>query len=157
MTNKLMTMPHDARALYDAALAAADSYAAVERTVRLANGALRVGPYELRLPTNGRIVVVGAGKASARMAQAAEAALGERIAGGVIAVKDGHAVPTRRVDVRESGHPLPMRAVWPMAAPFSIASAGWSETTSCSACCRAAGRRSWNRSARGLRSTICAP
>ncbi|MBI5879820.1 MAG: DUF4147 domain-containing protein [Chloroflexi bacterium] len=102
-----MTSTSDARAIFDAALAAADSYAAVSRSLRLDGDTLVVGPHRLALPADGRIFVVGAGKASARMTRAAEAALGSRIAGGVIAVKDGHLVPTGRVEVRAAGHPLP--------------------------------------------------
>jgi hydroxypyruvate reductase len=41
------------------------------------------------------------------MAAAAEEALGERVADGVVAVKDGHLAPTRRVRLLEAGHPVP--------------------------------------------------
>ena len=41
------------------------------------------------------------------MAAAAEEALGDRIAGGVVVVKDGHLAPTRRVRILEAGHPVP--------------------------------------------------
>jgi hydroxypyruvate reductase len=41
------------------------------------------------------------------MAAAAEETLGDRIAGGVVAVKDGHLAPTRRVRLLEAGHPVP--------------------------------------------------
>ena len=41
------------------------------------------------------------------MAAAAEDALGERVADGVVAVKDGHLAPTRRVRLLEAGHPVP--------------------------------------------------
>jgi hydroxypyruvate reductase len=41
------------------------------------------------------------------MAAAAERALGDRIAGGLVVVKDGYTVPTRRVILREAGHPVP--------------------------------------------------
>src|SRR4029450_3836373 len=34
-------------------------------------------------------------------------ALGDRIVDGVVAVKDGHLAPTRRVRLLESGHPVP--------------------------------------------------
>ena len=54
-----------------------------------------------------RIVVIGAGKASASMALALEDLLGDRIAGGTIATKAGHGEPLTRIDVIESGHPVP--------------------------------------------------
>lgn len=97
----------DARAIFEAALAAADAYNAVSRNLRLADGVLYAGPHAMPLTPESRMIVVGAGKASARMAQAVEDVLGDRIHGGIIAVKDGHAVPTRRVRVVEAGHPLP--------------------------------------------------
>lgn len=104
-----MTTPQfaDARAIYDAALAAADARNAVTRNLRFGDGVLHAGPHALALAPQGRIILVGAGKASARMAQAAEDLLGGRVTGGVISVKDGHAVPARRVKVVEAGHPLP--------------------------------------------------
>lgn len=54
-----------------------------------------------------RIFVVGAGKASAAMAQAAEQVLGRRIHGGWINTKDGHLAPLRRVTLHEASHPVP--------------------------------------------------
>ena len=43
--------------------------------------------------TGKRILVIGAGKASARMAQAMERILGDRITSGVLVTKTGHALP----------------------------------------------------------------
>lgn len=54
-----------------------------------------------------RIFVVGVGKASAKMALAVEKVLGERITGGVVAVKYGHTEDTRYVKLIEAGHPVP--------------------------------------------------
>lgn len=54
-----------------------------------------------------RIFIVGAGKASAAMAQAAEQVLGRRIHGGWINTKDGHLAPLRRVTLHEASHPVP--------------------------------------------------
>lgn len=64
--------------------------------------------YDLR--RYGRIVVVGAGKATASMARAMEPMLGPRLEQGLVIVKYGHALPTRRIAVKEAGHPLPDRA-----------------------------------------------
>lgn len=54
-----------------------------------------------------RIQVVGAGKASAAMAQALEKVLGRRIAGGSINVPDGTTTRLRRIELHPSGHPIP--------------------------------------------------
>jgi hydroxypyruvate reductase len=57
-----------------------------------------------------RVFIVGAGKASARMAHAVEELLGNRVAAGVVNVKYGHAVPLRVTRVNEAGHPIPDEA-----------------------------------------------
>src|SRR5205085_8004921 len=54
-----------------------------------------------------RIYVIGAGKAGASMAQAAERVLGRRIAAGLVNVKDGHTARLRRIELNECGHPVP--------------------------------------------------
>ncbi|HTT62519.1 MAG TPA: glycerate kinase [Bryobacteraceae bacterium] len=53
------------------------------------------------------IYVVGAGKAGAAMAGAAERVLGRRITRGLLNVKYGHTGPLRRVELNECGHPVP--------------------------------------------------
>ena len=57
-----------------------------------------------------RIFVVGAGKATAPMAQAIEKMLGKRIAGGLINIKHGHAAKLSRIEQNECGHPIPDEA-----------------------------------------------
>ena len=54
----------------------------------------------------GRTVVVGAGKASARMAQAFEAAWDGPLS-GLVVTPYGHAVPCERIEVVEAAHPVP--------------------------------------------------
>ncbi len=56
---------------------------------------------------SGGLLVLGAGKASARMARAVEDILGARISQGLVSVKYGHAEPLSRVKVIEGGHPTP--------------------------------------------------
>jgi glycerate 2-kinase len=55
----------------------------------------------------GRVFVVGAGKASAAMAQGIEEVLGTTIHTGLINVKYGHTVPLQRIELNECGHPIP--------------------------------------------------
>lgn len=62
-------------------------------------------------PANGRIIVVGAGKADAAMAVAVENhydSIGQldRIS-GFVTTRHGFALPTRRIEVVEAGHPVP--------------------------------------------------
>jgi glycerate 2-kinase len=54
-----------------------------------------------------RILVLGAGKASAAMAAGLEQVLGERIDQGVVVVKYGHTEQLKRIQLIESGHPVP--------------------------------------------------
>ena len=64
-------------------------------------------PAHLPQKPRGRCVVVGAGKASARMAAALESAWPEVALTGVVATRFGHAVPTAQIEVIEAGHPVP--------------------------------------------------
>ena len=98
-----MTLRESARAVFDAALRAGDVRPLVQRAL----AGLTLPPSGRVVPPHGRVLVVGAGKASGAMAAAAEEVLGDRIVDGVVAVKDGHLAPTRRVRLLESGHPVP--------------------------------------------------
>jgi hydroxypyruvate reductase len=96
-----------ALAILYAALAAVNPVEAVKRFVSLEDSSLRVGRRSYDLRRCQRIIVVGAGKASAAMAQGLEEVLGDRIATGLVNVKYGHSAPTRIVAVQEAGHPIP--------------------------------------------------
>jgi hydroxypyruvate reductase len=90
------TLRRHAFAIFRAALRAADPAAAVTRYLARRN-----------LARFRDIYVVGAGKAGASMALAAERALGRRITAGLINVKDGHLARLRRIELNECGHPVP--------------------------------------------------
>jgi hydroxypyruvate reductase len=85
-----------ALAIFDAALRAADPRAVCREW------ALK----QFQAPP-GRVFVVGAGKASAAMAQGIEEVLGTAITAGLINVKYGHTVPLKRIELNECGHPIP--------------------------------------------------
>ncbi|HTS61599.1 MAG TPA: glycerate kinase [Candidatus Acidoferrales bacterium] len=93
------TMRRHAHAIFRAALAAADPGAAVARYLERRN----FSRYR-------HIYVLGAGKAGASMARAAERVLGRRITAGLINVKYGHTVRLRRIELNECGHPVPDEA-----------------------------------------------
>lgn len=57
--------------------------------------------------TKGNLYVVGAGKASSRMAAAVEEVLGEFITEGIIVTKYGYTEPLRNIRQIEAGHPIP--------------------------------------------------
>ena len=96
--------------LIAAGLNTADPYQSLIKHVTLDGHSLRVGRRACDLSQIDRIVAVGAGKASARMAQALEATLGTRLEEGLVIVKTGHTLPTKRITVLEAGHPIPDRA-----------------------------------------------
>ncbi|MCB1513597.1 MAG: DUF4147 domain-containing protein [Hyphomicrobiaceae bacterium] len=82
-----------------------------EAAVSAAHPATCVPPYLPPVPEGGRIIVVGAGKAAAAMAQATERhykARGEadRIT-GFVTTRHGYGLPTEIIEVVEAGHPVP--------------------------------------------------
>ena len=62
---------------------------------------------EIDLEAYRRIIVLGAGKAGAKMAHALEDILGERLETGVVAVKPGHDEKLLKVQAIDAGHPMP--------------------------------------------------
>lgn len=59
------------------------------------------------VPLRGRLIVAGAGKASAAMALETEKILGTHISRGLVVTKHGHALPLQTIKLMEAGHPLP--------------------------------------------------
>lgn len=100
--------------IFRTGLKRADPYAMIADHVHLDGDTLTVQfENELQrfdLAQYQRIYVFGAGKASARMAQAVEAILGERITQGVISVKYQHTAPLNRIRLIEAAHPVPDEA-----------------------------------------------
>ncbi|MGI6377168.1 MAG: glycerate kinase type-2 family protein [Anaerolineae bacterium] len=93
--------------IMEAALAAVDPGAAVERALQREGDLLLVYGRRYDLAAIDRVWVVGAGKAGAPMASAVERVLGERVSGGLVNVKYAHVQPTERVALNEAGHPIP--------------------------------------------------
>lgn len=86
------------RAMYDAAVDAAHPRSCVP-------------PHLPDVPAGGRIIIVGAGKAAAAMAQATEQAYAARgqadKISGFVTTRHGYGLPTRIIEVVEAGHPVP--------------------------------------------------
>jgi glycerate 2-kinase len=91
-------------------LEAVDAHKAVGRAISRNSDELIIGRRRYDLRRYERVVVVGAGKATASMARAVEQRLGRRLQGGFVVVKHGHGLPTKRIVVTEAGHPVPDRA-----------------------------------------------
>jgi len=92
------------------ALESVESEPALRRAVRKRGDILTVGSRRYDLRHYDRVVVVGAGKATAPMARAIEGILGSRLHSGLVIVKYGHGVSTKRIVVEEASHPIPDRA-----------------------------------------------
>jgi hydroxypyruvate reductase len=54
-----------------------------------------------------QVIVLGIGKASARMASAMESILGDELIKGFVITKYGHGLKLRKIQVMEAGHPVP--------------------------------------------------
>jgi hydroxypyruvate reductase len=80
------------RHLFEAGLGAADP--------------VRCVPPHLPTPPKGRTIVVGAGKAAAKMARAVEDRWGGPLT-GLVVTRYGHGVPCDRIEVVEAAHPVP--------------------------------------------------
>lgn len=81
------------RAMFDAAVAAAQPE-------------ICVPPALPDPPPNGRVIVIGAGKASAAMAQAVEQHW-DRPLEGLVITRYGYAVPCKQIEIVEAAHPVP--------------------------------------------------
>lgn len=102
----------DAVAIFQAGVKAVDPVVAVRRHVQRQGNSLKIGGRPYNLADFENIFVIGAGKASAAMAEPLEEILGDRLASGFLNVKYGHSRPLSRVRVNEAGHPLPDEAGW---------------------------------------------
>ncbi len=80
------------RGMFDAAIAAAQPAKCI--------------PAQLPAPPAGRLIVIGAGKASAAMARAVEQHWPGPLA-GLVVTRYGYSVPCERIEILEAAHPVP--------------------------------------------------
>ncbi len=90
-----------------AGLAACDVARATADAVALNGDRLEVDGRAYELDPAGRVLVVGAGKASLAIGTELERALGERLDGGAIVVREGERRRLDRIEVLGADHPLP--------------------------------------------------
>ncbi len=121
------TLRQRAVQILGAGVAAADPARAIHRVVRRDGAWLEVDGALYDLSAIRRVLVVGAGKGSARMAAALEAILGDRIAAGAVTTKHGYVEPLQRVALIEAAHPLPDDAGMRGAARIADLAAGAAE------------------------------
>jgi glycerate 2-kinase len=79
----------------------------IKRCVSIHQNILQIEKLSFDLSVIKNIYVVGAGKASAAMAQTMESILGTRITAGHIVTKYDHSIPLKFIAITEAGHPVP--------------------------------------------------
>jgi len=102
-----------------AAIHAVDPYHAIKEACRFEDGtfAVRNGVFQATRAdetspftydtSQGKIFVVGAGKAASRTAQAIEEIAGDSIEEGIVVTKYGYTSPLKKIRQIEAGHPVP--------------------------------------------------
>ena len=108
----LKQMRTEAKAIFRESLRSVNPYGAVKNFVRVENGRLILGKEgqeqkAFELKEFNRIALVGGGKATAPMAKAMEALLGDMIHTGMINVKYGFTEELNVTQTVEASHPLP--------------------------------------------------
>lgn len=79
----------------------------MHRYVSVDQNILQIEHLRYDLDTIDHIYIVGAGKASAAMANAIESILGASITHGHIVTKYNHSIPLQYITITEAGHPVP--------------------------------------------------
>ncbi len=101
------TLRAEMMTILSAGLTAVSPATCIPHVIRRDGAIVVIGNERIDLSAVQRVIVVGIGKASARMAAAVEEVLGERIASGLVVTADGYRVSTRLIEVVEAGHPVP--------------------------------------------------
>lgn len=111
MYDRSDTIRRDLSSIFQAGLDRVNPYSMVTNAVSLEGNTLQIKTEDLSLCIDltpySRILLIGAGKATAPMARAFEDILGDRLSDGLICVKEGHSEPLQRVQIREASHPVP--------------------------------------------------
>jgi glycerate 2-kinase len=91
-----------------AGLGACDVARATEQAVSISDRGVAIDGREYPVSSGARVVVLGSGKATLSIAAALERILGDRLDGGIVAVRAGEeGPPLGRVEVLVADHPLP--------------------------------------------------
>lgn len=100
-------MREKALSIFQASLKGADPKLCVKRFLKIENEYITAGNFRKNLTQIKKIIVTGAGKASALMAQAAEEILKDRIDEGLVVTKEGPEIPLIKIELHLGGHPFP--------------------------------------------------
>ena len=96
--------------IFKAGIDAVNPYRLVLQFLKIEGNNLNIGNISYDLNQFNNILVIGAGKATASMAQAVEEVIGDKISNGLITVKYGHTRSLKKIKQLEAGHPLPDEA-----------------------------------------------
>lgn len=106
----LAAMREDALAIFHEALDAVNPIQCIKKACTLENNRLQINNQRIDLNRFSKCLVIGAGKASAAMADAMENILGDRIDTGIIVTKTGHGLNLEKINIIEASHPVPDEA-----------------------------------------------
>lgn len=93
--------------IMEAAIEEAIPYRKTYEALSVEKGYLRIGPYRHLLKEIRHLYVIGVGKGAFPIAKAIEERIGDYIAEGFVLVKDGDTRRLDKIQIAESGHPLP--------------------------------------------------
>ena len=102
-----MNLKEAARTIFMNAVKAADPYRGIQNAVAVDGDVIRIGTKIYPADIYRKVYVVGGGKASARMGEAIEDILRDRITAGWINTKDGHSASLKHIRIHECSHPVP--------------------------------------------------
>ncbi len=106
-----MKYVNDLVRIFQDAVHAVDPAGLIERHVKKEGRTLLIDTHDKTisedLSSYNKIIVLGIGKASARMAAAMEGILGDDLAKGLVITKYGHSLQLAKTQVHEAGHPMP--------------------------------------------------
>jgi len=96
--------------IFKAGVDAVNPYKLILQSLKIDCNILNIKDVSYDLSRFNNIIVIGAGKATASMAQAVEEVIGDKISDGLIVVKYEHTSPLKKIKQLEAGHPLPDEA-----------------------------------------------
>jgi glycerate 2-kinase len=101
-----VNLRRDANIILNAAIDAVRPTKLIRNQIGLAGNILRIMEMSIDLSQYENIYIIGAGKASAFMAQSLEEIVGDGVNSGVVVVKYDHGAPCQKIKVLEGGHPI---------------------------------------------------
>jgi len=102
-------MKEDAIKIMQSGINAADPFLAIKEKLTLKENNLRIGDsLNINLSDYENVYLIGAGKASVKMALAIEEILNNKLKTGCVTTKYGHSSNNlKKTEVTEAGHPIP--------------------------------------------------